>query len=69
MYVEKQCMHTKHIVEIIPFTLQVEGKRDAESQLKLCEAELGLMKEEVARLTQQLHQTQTVSLCDTLMQH
>ncbi|XP_063875314.1 protein outspread-like isoform X5 [Scylla paramamosain] len=39
--------------------LQAEGKRDAESQLKLCEAELGLMKEEVARLTQQLHQTQT----------
>lgn len=39
--------------------LQAEGKRDAESQLKLCEAELGLMKEEVARLTQQLHQTQS----------
>lgn len=39
--------------------LQGEGRRDAESQLKVCEAELGLMKEEVARLTQQLHQAQT----------
>lgn len=47
--------------------MQADGKRDAESQLKVCEAELGLMKEEVARLTQQLHQAQTVSPCDAVV--
>lgn len=58
-----------HSAVMVSSTFQAEGRRDAESQLKLCEAELGLMKEEVGRLTQQLHQAQTVSLCDSLMEH